>query len=410
MFLSLHIFAGSCPEITPGAAWGIIFLVFQKPSYIILLFRGNQGEIMPRLFLILFSSITLLLSTPVSAEVDQKAEVNRLYTEYKTQLRAKNIEEALKLAENMYALTPDAYGKKSKSHATAAFNLAQMYDLMKRSMVSSQYYQEHLDILDDLKVARDEKYLFKLGLLSDAYTNAGKYIEAVKPRRRALKIVRELKASDAVLAEFELAMGSAYYLSYGNFKKAIRHINKAADLFSKTLGEHHFKTGGAYFWQAKYYLGLRKHSKAAKKFETVLDIYLNELPAGDERILQTHAFLVNVYEKMGEKEKSNKHCIAVAVERPTDFDREIDPLYKVSPTYPRSALLSGKEGHIIAEFTVDELGQVKDIKTLEGKNVKAFEKNAHKALSQMRYAPSIKDGKRIKTEGVLHRVTFEMLK
>ncbi|VAV91970.1 hypothetical protein MNBD_ALPHA01-1345, partial [hydrothermal vent metagenome] len=41
------------------------------------------------------------------------------------------------------------------------------------------------------------------------------------------------------------------------------------------------------------------------------------------------------------------------------------PLYKIPPTYPRNALVSRKEGYIIAEFTVDELGQVEDLKVIE---------------------------------------------
>ena len=155
-------------------------------------------------------------------------------------------------------------------------------------------------------------------------------------------------------------------------------------------------------------MALKKNRKAAKRLEKVLDIYDKIFPSGDDRILQTHAFLVTIYEKLKEKEKSTQHCIAVATERPLGFDREIDPLYKIVPTYPQNASRSGKEGYIIAEFMVDEFGQVKDIKTLEGENIKYFEKEAHKALSQFRYAPSVKDGKRVTTEGVLHKVTFKM--
>ncbi len=32
------------------------------------------------------------------------------------------------------------------------------------------------------------------------------------------------------------------------------------------------------------------------------------------------------------------------------------------------------------------------------------------ALAQFRYAPSIKDGERVKTEGVLHKITFQIKK
>ena len=90
---------------------------------------------------------------------------------------------------------------------------------------------------------------------------------------------------------------------------------------------------------------------------------------------------------------------------PLDFDREIDPLYKIPPIYPRSALAVGKSGYTIVEFTVDEFGQTEDFKIIETTD-KVFNKASIKALSKFRYAPSIRDGKRVRTEGLKHKITF----
>ncbi|MCF6215620.1 MAG: energy transducer TonB [Emcibacter sp.] len=367
---------------------------------------------MSRLFITILSFIIILMPASILADekADQKSEILNLHKVYKTTLKAGNIDEALGIAEQIYALTPGAYGKISKTHATATFNLGQVSKFARKRHQAAQYFQEHMDILDDLGAAKDQKYLFKLDLLSKAHSEAGNNEKAIKYARMGLDLAKELQVSDEMLADQMLGLGIYYSMSHKHSRQARRFVNKAHELFSKTLGDQHHKTAFAIFWQAKIYMAYKKPKRAAEKFEKTLAVYKDQLPAGHDRTLQVHAFLVGAYEKMGKTDRATEHCIAVATERTADFDREIKPLYKIRPKYPRSAAMSGKSGHIIAEFVVDEFGQVKDIKTLYGENIKIFEKEAHEALSKFRYAPSTKDGIRVKTEGVLHRITFKMAK
>ncbi len=367
---------------------------------------------MLRIFISVLGTVIFLLSSPAIADekAERKAEVKSLYQNYKSSLQAGDADAALKLAEQLYAITPEVYGLESKTYATVVFNLAQINELTYHRKEAAKLYQEHIDVLDKLDTPHDRKYLAKLGLLFGAYLKTSNMKGAVKYASKAFDLSKKLALPAETIAEYELRLGISYYRSYGQYGQARRHINKAFDTFSSTYGKDHTKTARAMFWQAKLNMGYRKNRRAAEKFENVLDIYNKELKPGDDRILQVHAFLVNVYEKLGEKEKSTAHCIAVATERATDFDRDLDPLYKVTPTYPRKALSMRKAGFIVAEFTVDEFGQVKDIKTLGGENIKYFEKNAYEALSNFRYAPTIKDGKRVDTHGVKHKITFEMEK
>lgn len=363
---------------------------------------------MLRLLFTFIGLIIFLAPAPLFAGEGQKSEVISLYKSYRGSLKEGKNEVALKFAEQMYALTPGAFGKISKTHATATFNLAQINDLLKNHKAAAELYQQHIDILDKLKVPKDKHYLVKLGLLAAAYMKINNFSDAAMYGRKALGLAKDLKVTDKILAVYELKLGTYYYLGYGKGRRARQHINKAVELFTEVYGDNDARTAWAIFWRAKLDMGFKKNRRAAEEFEHVLDIYNKELDAGDDRILQVHAFLVNVYEKLGEKEKSTQHCIAVATERPTGFDRDLDPLYKITPTYPDWAQMAGMSGYIIAEFTVNEFGQVKDIKTIGGKNIKYFEKNAYKALSQFRYAPTIRDGKRVRTEGVKHKITFEM--
>ena len=359
---------------------------------------------MSRLFLVFLGSLIFLMPPLTLAEEvpSEEAKVAALFKAYKIKLKSGDVAAALTAAKQMYALTPSVYGKISKSHATATFNLAQMTESLNHTKETARLYQEHIDILDELKVQKDKRYLAKMGLLARAYIKIHDVDKAIQYGQKTLGLAKEIKVSKEVLAALELKLGSYYYRSYGQVRKAKRHFKKAYDLYSQVYGEDHIKAGQVLFWLAKIDAGSKKNRRATEKFENVLTIYNKALAPGDDAILRIHAFLVNAYEKLGDKEKSTEHCIAVATERPLGFDREIDPLYKRVPTYPRS----NRSGYIIAEFTVDEFGQVKDIKTLRGENIKTFEKSAHKALSQFRYAPSIKDGKRVETKGVLHKVTF----
>ena len=366
---------------------------------------------MSRLFIVILYIVVHVVPHAVFAGEgdDEKSHILALFKNYQTTLQTGNAEEALILAEQIYSLTPDAFGEISKSHATATFNVAQMYGVMNYRKKTTLLYQEHIDILDALKVPKDKTYLAKLGLLSKAYADVKNFEAAAESAQIGLKIVKNLKMPDEILADYELVLGTQYYQIYGKRGLAKRHIRRAYNLYVDVYGEHHEKTALALFWKAKISMGSKRYNWAAEKFEHVLDIYNAELSPGHDRILQTHAFLVNVYEKMGKKEKSTEHCIAVAKERPTDFDRELDALYKILPTYPHKALAAAKEGYVIAEFIVDEFGQVKDIEIIETTD-DVFNKASIKALSKFRYAPTIKDGKRVETEGVLHKVSFQMIK
>ena len=126
----------------------------------------------------------------------------------------------------------------------------------------------------------------------------------------------------------------------------------------------------------------------------------------------THAFLVQVYENMDMSEESTKHCRAIAVERSMDFDAHIDPLYRKPPTFP---LLKSKDINnlkreavkVLLEFDVDENGITRNVKVLSSDNEK-FDKNSIEAATKFRYAPSVKNGQIVETNGVRTQIEYTM--
>ena len=101
------------------------------------------------------------------------------------------------------------------------------------------------------------------------------------------------------------------------------------------------------------------------------------------------------------------------------------PIVKVHPQYPRRALSRGFTGYVFVEFTVTELGRVKDPVVIEncafvkqnnrqkGENCsnspnKIFDKSALKAARKFLYKPKERNGTPVQTKGVQNKITFDL--
>jgi protein TonB len=81
-------------------------------------------------------------------------------------------------------------------------------------------------------------------------------------------------------------------------------------------------------------------------------------------------------------------------------DGELIPLVKIAPRYPRKAALAGKEGWVKVEFTVTELGTVADVKVLDSKPRRLFDRAAKRAILKWKFKPRVVDGKPVARRAV----------
>ncbi|PCI34467.1 MAG: hypothetical protein COB54_01400 [Alphaproteobacteria bacterium] len=364
---------------------------------------------MSRLFLILLGLVIMLMPplTFAAEASSEKAKVGALFKAYKASLKVGDVEGALISAEQMYAMTPGVFGKTSKTHATAAFNLAQLSAVLKHRQDTARYYQEHLDILDELKVPKNERYLAKQGLLAGAYMNISEADKAIKYGQKALDLAKTLKVSNDLLAAFELNLGSYYLYSYGQGFKARGHFKRAYDLRVKIYSEDHLKTAEVIWWQAKYHSFKRSYSRAVDYYGRVLSIYQDKLNPGDERFRQLYLAFEGVYAVLEDHENATKYTRLIQKEFPSTEPSDYFPIVKVAPIYPREAMRRKLSGYVVLEFTIDITGAVKDAKVLETSN-RVFNKAALKAAKKFHYRPQFKDGKPIETVNVRHKITFEI--
>ena len=102
--------------------------------------------------------------------------------------------------------------------------------------------------------------------------------------------------------------------------------------------------------------------------------------------------------------------VAINVPQFSDFgaNQQAMPLYRVEPRYPVRAKKQGAEGYVLISFTINPQGRPIDIKIIEAKPRRLFEKEAIRALRKWKYQPKVVDGKAIDQVGQTVRLEFNL--
>ena len=89
-------------------------------------------------------------------------------------------------------------------------------------------------------------------------------------------------------------------------------------------------------------------------------------------------------------------------------DGDATPIVRIEPKYPIQAARDGKEGWVILSFTINEIGGVEDVKVIDAKPKRVFDKEAKRALRKWKYKPKVVDGKPLKQPGLQVQLDFKM--
>lgn len=344
--------------------------------------------------------------TAFADEAVDKADFKRLYAEFNhLYASSEEIDPIIDIAEKLYQLVPTVYGENSRNGANIIYNLATLYDekggdnqYSSNEKKASALYKEYFKILDKLDTPKNEIYFEQYLQFILAEYNADPLETNVSYSNKILRIADDINLPNIEKANLEYLVG----IMRANTKKPIA----ARDLFRRSKSRYISEPGPddisvarLSFWLAKVYLALDKYREAEKGFQETLRIFKNNDILQDDLILSSHAFLVELYEETGKSEKATLHSRAVAVERPKGFDRFITPIYRKQADFPNKAARKGLRASVIMEFDVDENGFTKNIKIIKSTH-SVFNKPSIKAVEGFRYAPSVKDGKIVETEGV----------
>jgi protein TonB len=79
-----------------------------------------------------------------------------------------------------------------------------------------------------------------------------------------------------------------------------------------------------------------------------------------------------------------------AVDKTSEGD--IIPLVVIRPMYPRDAAMKGIEGWVKVEFTITEIGTVKDPRVIDSEPPRIFNREALRAILKWKFKPRVVDG------------------
>jgi protein TonB len=88
-------------------------------------------------------------------------------------------------------------------------------------------------------------------------------------------------------------------------------------------------------------------------------------------------------------------------------DGEIMPIVRILPQMPRSAAMKGIEGYVKVRFTVTKSGSTSNVKIVEAKPPRIFNRAAKKSILKWKYKPQISNGKPIEIEQIV-RLDFKL--
>ena len=71
---------------------------------------------------------------------------------------------------------------------------------------------------------------------------------------------------------------------------------------------------------------------------------------------------------------------------------DVIPIVRINPMYPRDAQIRGLEGWVRLEFTITEVGTVKNPKVIEADPPRVFNREALRAILKWKFKPRVIDG------------------
>jgi len=225
--------------------------------------------------------------------------------------------------------------------------------------------------------------------------------------KNALKLSAQYDGDTSVDYGWHLTDAGSTMLSYSDNGAAGKHLNHGYKILQKNLGDKHVRTGYAAFHLAKYEMSRNHFPKARDYLLLALISFENPDQPSNQLELSTHAFLVKIYEELGQTDNATAHCQAIGRMTPVEPGQELMILFNTAPNYPRSAVYSGKSGFAKLSFDVDEYGIVRNPQVIEVSGDEAFGSASIDALNKWRFAPRFVDGQPVTTSST-QVMTFEL--
>ena len=162
------------------------------------------------------------------------------------------------------------------------------------------------------------------------------------------------------------------------------------------------KLAVARYWLGQRHLDDARHRDAIEPMSAVVAAN----PGDRELVLMARAKLVEVFERLGERDRATEHCLAIGAARGFTRPERYKPLYVPDPVYPQELGPDAGIGSVTVEFTVDAEGYVRYPLVVESRGAGAFASAALALAGGIRYAPQFVDDQPLAVPGIRHTVVF----
>ncbi len=339
-------------------------------------------------------SIAILAASSFSclAQADKtlNEQFKTTYYAYQDTLKTNDKDEQIKLAKKAYLLGSELYGESDINTANLALIVAQ-HELSNLNKKEAKRLLLTVLPIFEKKYAKNGIELSEIHLLLGNSQSSEDYKKSIEHYLKAIDIAKQHRADNPYyLAQIQLDAGIRL-LDLKSKKSKV--LLKAQAFFKNNLPANDKRVVRANFHVGKYYLMHKKYNKAADNLAANLSTFESLGGATHPLELNTHAFLIDAFEKAGKSEQATKHCIAIGAMKPWDDNQEQTPLFRVEPKYPKSYLSRRKSGWVEVGFTVSEAGTVTNAEVLKSHGGTGFEKSSLAAVEKWRYAPKFENGK-----------------
>jgi TonB family protein len=371
----------------------------------------------------LILALVFAMATPavVAVAEGEKAAFRAAYKTYQEAVDAKDAEAIVTAAEAALDLGKAVFPDDSPSLAALHINFGEALLLANREKAAIKPLKEGIKRQEALYGKDDARLIDPLLWLAEAHNASNGRRKASKVLKRVRPLVLMSSGADSVeLARVDLLFGQIEMMR-GRSKVAIIHFTNAADALTSAPDASPAETGITLFLLGKMEFVSRRIEDAVGHLEDALLRLTPILPADDEIILYTQAYLSFSYQKLGRRDEAADAYRAIrvslgdAVEEAPESESNKDdgnsdflPLKKVQPLYPRSAQERGLQGWVLLRFTVSYEGRVKNPEVMLTIGGSDFSDAAIKAARSFVYEPRKVDGVPVDTENVYNLITFEI--
>ena len=94
---------------------------------------------------------------------------------------------------------------------------------------------------------------------------------------------------------------------------------------------------------------------------------------------------------LGDGPQISPPAFGLAKKTKLEPNRNVMPISRVNPRYPRSAQKRGIEGHVVLQFTITQTGTVTNIKVVDSVPPQVFDAAAKRALARWKFKPKVVD-------------------